>query len=930
VFLYDDIGSAITDQQTTDGITDFYLAPATYRAIVRADNSLGFENLQVSSGELTEASAAFGRLQVSSFDYHDNLIDTRVIVSASSGLAVVDVLAPDGRLSFYLAEGNYRVEVGADNSINMANILIEPGREWQAIAKFSRLRVNSIGEQRIPIDTAVALYDATGTRIAFNQTANGFTVFHLAGGIYHVDVQAAGTISLRNIRLSDSENRAIVAFFGRLEFISSDDTTVFVYDDLGAIAAEGSTSNRAAHFYLGGGTYRISTSPPTQEINNIVVLAGRVTSVGERVNRPPEITRISADPGLVGPGESATITVSAFDSDGDALTYAWSSNVGTVSGSGARVTYTPPNALGTYQVAVTVSDTLGRVASTSIVVSGGQLAVYTYGENGITINASVSVFDDAGIKITEGVTSSGEASFLLPVGGYRVDVKASNTITIDNLNVTPDRVEEAIAYFSRLRVNSYCENGIPLDAQISIYDQGRNKLADQQTSGGYTVFYLEEGIYRAEVRSAHTITLHNIILAQSTKRSATAVFGRLQFITADDATVVLFDDRNFRIATQSTSSGKTSFCLPGGTYRITTSSPPTEIDNILVVAGEVTTVGEVFNRSPVISDISANPTLIKAGESTTITISAFDRDGDPLAYSWSSTNNLGTISGSGSSVNFTAPDAGGVYEVKVIVSDGNTGTAEKKIVVSGGVLKVLSRQKDDAPVVSNVVLYDDTGSVISSQRSDGEILFRLVQGTYRVDVEGATGITIEDLLVATDRVTQAIANFGSLEVLSLGAGGAPIETSVTLFTQGGAEIATQRTSNGTTTFHLTDGIYRVEVLATNTISIDNIKISALRAQVIEIRGGTITTPGATTNEPPSIASVVVTQTEAQKFEISITVRDADGDRLSISYAPTGGATVQPEGTRATVIGDPPFSVRIVVSDDRGGQTEATVDIRAED
>ncbi|MBI3124033.1 MAG: hypothetical protein HYZ10_06475 [Ignavibacteriales bacterium] len=74
------------------------------------------------------------------------------------------------------------------------------------------------------------------------------------------------------------------------------------------------------------------------------------------------------------------------------------------------------------------------------------------------------------------------------------------------------------------------------------------------------------------------------------------------------------------------------------------------------------------NQSPVIKKISADKIGIKSGEFTTLTVEAFDPDGEELDYSWHAF--LGDIIGSGSSVRYTASYCCvGVNTINVTVTD---------------------------------------------------------------------------------------------------------------------------------------------------------------------------------------------------------------------------------------------------------------------
>lgn len=74
------------------------------------------------------------------------------------------------------------------------------------------------------------------------------------------------------------------------------------------------------------------------------------------------------------------------------------------------------------------------------------------------------------------------------------------------------------------------------------------------------------------------------------------------------------------------------------------------------------------NHPPTISSLTANPSSVDISQSTTITCTASDQDGDTLTYNWTKTG--GTITGSGSTVTWTAPSTVGTYTITCTVSDG--------------------------------------------------------------------------------------------------------------------------------------------------------------------------------------------------------------------------------------------------------------------
>lgn len=85
----------------------------------------------------------------------------------------------------------------------------------------------------------------------------------------------------------------------------------------------------------------------------------------------------------------------------------------------------------------------------------------------------------------------------------------------------------------------------------------------------------------------------------------------------------------------------------------------------------------VGNSAPQITSLSADPATVDPGADTAITCVATDADGDTLTYSWSySGPAVGSIAGTGGTVDWTVPDAEGTYTVSVTVSDGKGGTDE--------------------------------------------------------------------------------------------------------------------------------------------------------------------------------------------------------------------------------------------------------------
>ena len=94
----------------------------------------------------------------------------------------------------------------------------------------------------------------------------------------------------------------------------------------------------------------------------------------------------------------------------------------------------------------------------------------------------------------------------------------------------------------------------------------------------------------------------------------------------------------------------------------------------------LTTVPEI-NRAPQISEITSTSTFTTPGTNLSLHCIASDPNGDTLSFEWSTTS--GEFFGQGATINWKAPDAEGIYEVNVKVTDNRGGSADasKKILV---------------------------------------------------------------------------------------------------------------------------------------------------------------------------------------------------------------------------------------------------------
>lgn len=86
------------------------------------------------------------------------------------------------------------------------------------------------------------------------------------------------------------------------------------------------------------------------------------------------------------------------------------------------------------------------------------------------------------------------------------------------------------------------------------------------------------------------------------------------------------------------------------------------------------------SHAPVIINLTANPSSVSPGGTSTIICFAIDVGGDTLTYSWTATD--GIISGSGGQVIWTAPSTEGTYKITVSVSDSKASAVTDSVTIT--------------------------------------------------------------------------------------------------------------------------------------------------------------------------------------------------------------------------------------------------------
>ena len=119
----------------------------------------------------------------------------------------------------------------------------------------------------------------------------------------------------------------------------------------------------------------------------------------EEENKAPTISSVVVNPATVNANGIATVSVTATDPDGDALTYSYVVSGGSIAGNGASATWTAPAVEGANSVTVTVTDGKGGQASSNasltVLAAVTQVtgtASFPAGTSGDLSNSKVSIY----------------------------------------------------------------------------------------------------------------------------------------------------------------------------------------------------------------------------------------------------------------------------------------------------------------------------------------------------------------------------------------------------------------------------------------------------------------------------------------------------------------------------------------------------------
>lgn len=256
------------------------------------------------------------------------------------------------------------------------------------------------------------------------------------------------------------------------------DTLEYVWTATGGtISAEGPTINWTAPLDSTG-TYTITCK--VNDSKGAFVQKSVDIIVVPKINHQPVIDSLTASPIIVSTDGVSVVTCVASDSDGDTLSYFWSTTGGIILGSGSQINWTAPSSTGTYIITCTISDGQGGTDQKSVIIEVGITVV----SGGVWTKQWGTTLYDEGIDV--GVDTSGNiyvtgrsGGYAGGVGGYDVFLKKYAS---DGTELWAKKIGSATS-----NDEGY---SIAIDSSGNIYVTGTTNggVDGFQNFGGYDVF----------------------------------------------------------------------------------------------------------------------------------------------------------------------------------------------------------------------------------------------------------------------------------------------------------------------------------------------------------------------------------------------------------------------------------------------------------
>jgi LmbE family N-acetylglucosaminyl deacetylase len=628
--------------------------------------------------------------------------------------------------------------------------------------------------------------------------------------------------------------------------------------------------------------------------SNVVGVAGlaefEAYLVSDPGNTPLQMTLgPTASPGTITDAQTSEVSVVVTDADGDPLTYYWSATGGAVSGTGAMVVFTPPQVTASemYRVDVVVVDGRGGVVTGSVDVTvnprpnsnpqitDGPTATASTISDIQTTNLSVTATDADGDVLNYGwvvtggtITGTGATVVYTPPRVISTTVQHVTVMVTDGRGGSVTSGLDITVTASGVPINVARNATVTASSQNSGSGQGAIKAIDEVVSG-YPVNSIAEwaavggqlaGTWFTLTWGAPQ-TISEVVLHDRINTSDRILAGILQFSDGSSLAVGALpnDGASYRL----TFAPKTVTFL---TLQITSaqgwSTGLAEIEVYDLPGGSLNTAPQITS-GPI-----STPATITVAQTSGLSVTATDADGDSLSYAWTATT--GTVSGSGATAVYAPPTVSTptIVYVTVVVSDGRGGSATGSVTITV--------VPPNGPPVLTAGPTASPGTIVSNQTSSLSVTAN--------DPEG------DPLTYVWTATSGSVAGSGATGVYTPAVVSVPTTVEVSVVVSDGFGGS----ASGTATITVNPRPNSVPVL----------------------------------NSGPAAIPSTITSDEVSN--LSATASDADGDTLTYSWTATGG-TITPSGALA-VYAPPRVALTTVhrvtlsVSDGWGGVATGSVDI----
>lgn len=176
-----------------------------------------------------------------------------------------------------------------------------------------------------------------------------------------------------------------------------------------------------------------SKNASTSDTINVLVVVG--------INHLPSINKLRVSPRKLNVNTSASVQCLATDSDGDTLNYVWSSNSGTIIGTGNSITWKSPLTEGNFRLYCTVNDGHGGVTNDSIsvevrdfskFVKGNLLAYYPFNGNANDLSGNNRNGTVNGVQSVSDRNGNTGSAFLFDGISSSIHVPNDNGLNVQN------------------------------------------------------------------------------------------------------------------------------------------------------------------------------------------------------------------------------------------------------------------------------------------------------------------------------------------------------------------------------------------------------------------------------------------------------------------------------------------------------------------